>query len=1020
MEFQWEFFETLNESVYVSDPETYELVYMNAYLRKTLGLSAQEDYRGKPCYTLLQGRSRPCEFCTNCKLRQGEFYEWSYRNPFLGQDFYIMDTLVERNGRPYRLELAIGRDSISGCRSDMPYIARSDTVISECLQHVYSNGSPDEALMELLAYIGREFHCERTYIFEDNGNQAVDNTYEWCAPNVTPQKELLQNEPLETIDWWIQLFRDHRVVVIEDIEDIREQYPLAYAALKPQDVTTLVTGPIYHEQELVGFFGVDNPDPRMLTILTPLLHVIGYFIDSLLRRRDLILRLEELSFHDSLTGALNRNALSELDAAADTLETAGILYCDISGLKQVNDTLGHDAGDALIRRCYETIRQVADRNQIYRTGGDEFVVVLPNLSREAFLQRLDTLRQLVDRSDHHMAVGHMWTDRRPIQLRVLITQADQIMYRDKRDHYRAGVLSGDGPQRIPAPLRTALQSSAFNQFIQANHFDAEALFTSLTLSNRSYFLYFGDLQTNMFYISDNMRDTFGFHSNVVPDLLNAWAKRIPNSEDLALYRQDLADMMANKRVIHDLRYRVRDCRGNHMWIRCTGLMQWNEERTKPIFFSGCISTQDEEFVVDSATNLPREAAAIQKLQSLSRDGQTVRVIGFSLNGFTDINRTKGRYIANQMLQSTISSLSSRFGNSLFFYRLDGMRFMALVSPECSQSREALVHAIRASVEESYRAAGVLLRCPCSFGLLEYPTDGATPHLLLENAIDLIATAKDLPNQPYVLHSHQDQNSQRELAAMAIQLNRDIYNDMANFRVVVQPIVSAKTGRVRSGETLLRWRYLGKDVSPTVFIPMLERSGQIVGVGKWIFDQVARCCRRLLSYDDQLHLSFNVSYLQILDDEFLPFLRQTLEKYDLDGRHLTVELTETHFVDSSERLRLFIEGCQALGLEMALDDFGAGYSSLALLLQFPSGIVKLDRSLLTQITTSPKILHFIQSIVFACHRFGQQICAEGVETEEQAAILRDMGCELIQGYHYYRPMELRELYELIARLSGPAK
>lgn len=870
--------------------------------------------------------------------------------------------------------------------------------------------------MELMAYVGQEFHCDRTYIFEINSNKAVDNTYEWCNAGVTSQKDLLQNEPLETIDWWIQMFQDHQVVIIENLDDIQDRYPQAYAALKPQDITSLATGPIYIEHTLVGFFGVDNPDPQMLTILTPLLHVIGFFIASLLKRRDLMQRLEELSFHDSLTGALNRNALMELDAMASSLESVGILYCDISGLKQINDTMGHDAGYSLIVHCYHTIRQAVGHSHVYRIGGDEFVVIFPGIGREAFLEQVTSLRQRVDADDHHIAVGHIWTDQQPIHLQVLIAQADQVMYRDKRQHYQDGVLPVDAPRRTYPTVVPAHHTTKFNQFIQANYFDAETLFTSLTLVNRSYYLYFGDLQSNMFYISDNMRDTFGFHSNVVPDLLNAWAKRIPVAEDLMLYRQDLADMMEQKRSVHDLRYRVRDRHGNHVWIRCTGLLQWNEDQSAPTFFSGSISTQDEKFVVDPVTNLPREAAAIEKLLAFNQDGRPVSVIGFSLNGFTEINRTKGRFIANQMLQAIVDRLGDRFGSTLSFYRLDGMRFMALVSPECPQTPEELVAAIRSSIAESYRLAGVLLRIPCSFGLLEYPTDGATPHLLLENAIDLISMAKDLRNQPYVIHSRQDHRSQRELAAMEIQLNRDIFDDMANFRIVVQPIVSAQSGRVCGGESLLRWRYHGRDISPEIFVPMLERSGQIVGVGRWVFDQVVRCCKRLLSYDSNLHLSFNVSYLQILDDDFVPFLRHTLEKYGVDGKFFTVELTETHFVDSSERLRLFIDGCQSLGMQMALDDFGAGYSSLSLLLQFPADIIKLDRSLLTKITDSMEILTFIQSIVYACHGFGQRICAEGVETEDQVAILRDMGCELIQGYHYYRPMELRDLFELISHTS----
>lgn len=1016
MQFSCEFFESLNEDVYISDMKTYDLLYVNAHLRKMLGLGSHEAYRGQKCYALLQGLEEPCAFCTNSKLRAGAFYEWTYHNPLLKQDYNIKDTILDWEGRPCRMELAVetGRGASAPDPHHTPYLAKRDTVIDECLQQVYNSANVDDALMQLLAYIGREFHCGRAYIFEDNGDAAFNNTYEWCAPGVTPQKEHLQNVPVEAIDWWIGLFQSHQIVVLNNLDHIREYSPMVYDALKPQEVTTLVTGPIYLDQRLIGFFGVDNPLPESLPVLKPLLYAIGYFFASVLKRRNLIQRLEDLSFRDSLTGALNRNALAELDAIFPSMDTLGVLYCDISGLKQINDTLGHDAGDELIIQCYRTIQKAVGNHNIYRAGGDEFVVVLPNVTEIEFNQYVETLKQTITDSDQHIAVGHSWTDRKPFHLQMLVAHADKVMYEDKRKYYENSVflINKTRPQRHDMP--ELVRNTAFHQFIQANFFDAETLFHSITSINRSQFLYFGDLQTNLFYISDNMRDAFGFPSNVVPDLLNTWIKRICSPEDQQLYCRDIADMMAHKRTVHDLRYQVRDCFGNHMWVHCCGLLQWNDTYTVPLFFSGCLSTQDAEFMVDPVTRLLQEAAATQKLLELHAGNQTVPVIVFSLNGFTEINRIKGRQMANQMLRSIVALLTNRFNNTLSFFRLDGMRFMALVSPHCTVSTETLIDAIRSAVAESYRSSGVLLRCPCSVGLLQYPADGVTPQVLVENAIDLIATAKSMPDRPYVVHSQQDRLIQKELATMAIQLNRDIYNNMANFRVVVQPIVSAQTGQICGGETLLRWSYGGKDISPTVFVPILERSGQIIGVGRWVFEQVVRCCKRLLTSDSRIRLSFNVSYLQIMDDDFVPFLRKTLRQHHMDGSHLTVELTETHFVESSERLQQFIKGCHELGLQMALDDFGAGYSSLALLLQFPTGIVKLDRSLLTQITTSPEILHFIQSIVYACHSFGQRICAEGVETEEQAAILRDMGCDLIQGFHYYEPMELRDLYELTAR------
>lgn len=134
----------------------------------------------------------------------------------------------------------------------------------------------------------------------------------------------------------------------------------------------------------MGFFGVDNPDPDMMGLIASLLKLIGYFVISLLRRRDLLKHLNTLSFHDPLTGAYNRNALFEHNTFADKCKTMGVVYCDITGLKQVNDSMGHDAGDLLIRHSYQLIRNELDTPWVYRTGGDEFVAVFPDIEQEAF------------------------------------------------------------------------------------------------------------------------------------------------------------------------------------------------------------------------------------------------------------------------------------------------------------------------------------------------------------------------------------------------------------------------------------------------------------------------------------------------------------------------------------------------------------------------------------------------------------------------------------------------------------
>lgn len=1016
MDFQWEFFENLNEAVYVSEVETQSLIYMNARLRNVLGISDSAEYVGKKCYEVLQGLDRCCKFCTNHLLKENEFYEWTYKNPVLNTTYLIKDTLIVREGKKYRVEIAVDIDS-EKIQLNNYYFANSDEIIKECMHYMNSRSESDKSIDELLKFIGERFLCERSYIFERNENNCFDNTYEWCKEGVHPQIDLLQNEPEETISWWLDLFGNGQVVVIEDIENIKEQYPLAYAALKPQDIHSLVTGPIYSGDEIIGFIGVDNPDKKMLSILKTLLQFIGYFIRPAFKRRDLVKELDNISNRDVLTGALNRNSLAAYCSSDIKHESIGVVYCDISDLKLINHELGYEAGDKFILQCYSLIQKTLKTDMIYRIGGDEFVILMPNIGENEFEYTIDNLKSMVRVSKNHIYVGSAWSNDENADIQVLIAFAGKQMFKYKRDYYMSSKSFtksfDDVKPKSNNEVNMNNDKSKFMQFIANNNFDPESLFNSITLKNSASYLYFGDLQSNQFYISDNMRDTFGFKDNIVPNLLVEWEKRISTQEDLEMYRHDLSEILTEKKTIHDLRYQVKDCNGNNIWIRCCGILKWNEEKTAPLFFSGRVSCQDNDFVVDAITNFPREHAAIAKINELCKVSDEICVIGFCLNNFTEINETKGRYFGNLILQHISNKLSNRFGSKISFFRLDGMRFMAIVSPTYNSSVEDIVDKMREIIEQEYRTADISVRHPCAFGVLNHNDENESAQMVLENTITLILAAKTFPDVKYIEHSPENIRKMKEMANMALCLGQEVANNMENFRIVVQPIVTADGNEPLKGEALLRWKYKGQNVSPAVFIPLLEKGKMILPVGKWVFEQSVRTCKRILSYEPRFKMSFNVSYLQIMDDDFIKFIEQTLKKYRMDGSHFIAELTETHFDESPEKLKEFVEGCKKLGMQIALDDFGSGYSSLGLLLKYPATVVKLDRSLLAEVTESEEKMYFIRSIVYACHQFGKTVCVEGVETEEEDRIVKNTGCDMIQGYFHYKPVEVSELYEILA-------
>ena len=252
-----------------------------------------------------------------------------------------------------------------------------------------------------------------------------------------------------------------------------------------------------------------------------------------------------------------------------------------------------------------------------------------------------------------------------------------------------------------------------------------------------------------------------------------------------------------------------------------------------------------------------------------------------------------------------------------------------------------------------------------------------------------------------------------IGKMAIALHNDVYNGFKNFRVVIQPVIRTQDMSIHSGEMLLRWNFEGEDIAPFVFIPILEKSNLIINVGRWVFEQAVKHVKRIRVLLPDFKLNFNISYNQIKDDTFVKTMEEYLKKSDVKADVLIMELTETHYNEDPNKLLDFIISCKHLGLNIALDDFGSGYSSMELLLKYPSDIVKLDRSLINQISESNESKEFINSIVYACHQFRKSVCVEGVETQEELKFVLDMNCEMIQGYHFYRPMEIEAFYKEVA-------
>jgi diguanylate cyclase (GGDEF)-like protein len=428
-------YENMDELVYVSDIDTYEIVYMNKKTREQHHIKSVDELKGKKCYEVLQDSAYPCAMCNNKNLKVGQYDEWTYFNPILNKSFALKDTLIEVDGRKCRVEIAIDISALEAQKRTISEYADHEFVISEALRLSLSKADPKSSIEVLMEYLGKSIKSERVYIFEVKPDNTVDNTYEWCANDITPQKDNLVGVPISDVSFWFERFRENKNVIINDIEDTKFSDPVMYDYLKPQDIKSLMVTPLIYNNDIIGFYGVDNPPVGSMNNVASLFMIMGHFIVALLRRRDLFKRLETLSFYDALTGFRNRHAMEECISTICPGESIGLVYCDVMGLKKVNDTEGHHAGDALLVRATECIKKSFSEHFCFRIGGDEFLVLCEDIAEDELMAKVDKLKLDMKENNAVMAIGFVWRPDSRENVYKLLTKADELMYENKRYYY---------------------------------------------------------------------------------------------------------------------------------------------------------------------------------------------------------------------------------------------------------------------------------------------------------------------------------------------------------------------------------------------------------------------------------------------------------------------------------------------------------------------------------------------------------------------------------------------------------
>lgn len=425
----------ISELVYVSDPETYELLFVNQTGCQTLHL---ENYKHKKCYEVLQGKTSPCEFCTNDRLCDDNFYTWEFTNPSIGRHFLLKDKIIQWRGKTARMEIAFDITERELQKQEVKNMLDVQTLITNCVRMLYAVDDLDQTINAVLTQIGEFLVSDRAYVFEIK-DELMNNTHEWTAPGISPQLEKLQQLDLSLISDWLPFFEKNDCIIIDDVEQLQKTNPAAYATLHAQEITSLIAAPIFLDNKLAGYIGIDNYDSEKIKNSSYLLLSMSIFLSYAIRHRNHVDMLHRLSYHDLLTNALNRNAFMDVlsQFRPGQYASAGIIYIDINGMKEINDFYGHHQGDKILITTVAKVFNLFKPDELFRIGGDEFVIITYDLTETDFYEKFNLLRNIFCEKTNlpfSIATGSCWV-KSPSDLNSLLQQADSAMYTDKKKFY---------------------------------------------------------------------------------------------------------------------------------------------------------------------------------------------------------------------------------------------------------------------------------------------------------------------------------------------------------------------------------------------------------------------------------------------------------------------------------------------------------------------------------------------------------------------------------------------------------
>lgn len=560
----------------------------------------------------------------------------------------------------------------------------------------------------------------------------------------------------------------------------------------------------------------------------------------------------------------------------------------------------------------------------------------------------------------------------------------RLQYEDTRNH----------PPKRSAFLNT---KEALNSF----KLDAQLLYEALSFSTDDY-LYVIDMQRDVALVSDNMREDFDLPDSLVSGLIPLWHELIVE-RDQDRFDESIDDLLTGKTDTHDLEYQVKNALDENVWVICRGLVKRNEIG-EPLTFAGAITRMERKGEIDPITGLFTHDKCVDLLEQLigCRSPGGIMVLG--LDDFSRVNSLNDHAFGDAALRMFAQTVQRLAPEGAVAFRLDGDKFAVVVDGADRDTMKEFYRILHVASNRPHTLDDITFFCMVSAGIAMIGQDAVTAEDLLRNAESALEESKQRGKNISTFFSSAMTTVKLRRLEISDCMQASVVAGMRNFELHYQPLMDAENMELAGAEALLRWSSEKHGpLSPTEFIPVLESYGLIAQVGRWVLEESFVQCKRWIEAKPEFVMNVNISYLQLLDTDFIPFVKQLIDSTGIDPTSIVLEMTESYFVTDMDALRATFDQLRAIGIRIAMDDFGTGYSSLGLLSQVPADIVKIDRLFIKNIHQESFNRAFIESVIDLCHSVGIRVTVEGVEESAELDTARAIGADSIQGFVVSRPI-----------------